>query len=44
MLVDGCQQKLTAILNAGSYNTDAYQELTKSATPIAESFKMIYGI
>ncbi len=43
MLIDGGQQKLTAIINSGEYNKDAYAEITGSATPIAESFKMIYG-
>lgn len=43
MLVDGGQQKLTAIINSGEYNKDAYAEIVNSNTPIAESFKMIYG-
>lgn len=43
MLVDGGQQKLTTIINSGEYNKDAYAEITGSTTPIAESFKMIYG-
>lgn len=43
MLMDGGQQKLTTIINSGEYNKDAYAEITGSQTPIAESFKMIYG-
>lgn len=43
MLMDGGQQKLTAIINSGEYNKDAYAEIVGSATAIAESFKMIYG-
>ena len=43
MLLDGGQQKLTAIINSGEYNKDAYAEIVSSTTPIAESFKMIYG-
>ncbi len=43
MLVDGGQQKLTTIINSGSYNRDAYSEIIASGTPIAASFSMIYG-
>ena len=44
MLLDGGQQKLTAIINSGEFNKDAYAEIVASSTPIAESFKMIYGL
>ena len=43
MLTGGGQQKLTTIINSGEYNRDAYAEIVNSTTPIAESFKMIYG-
>lgn len=42
LLLDGCQQKMTAIINSGEYNKDAYAEIVNSPTPIAESFKAIY--
>lgn len=43
MLLNGGQQKLTAIVNSGTYNKDAYAEVIGSGTAIAESFKMFYG-
>lgn len=43
MLLRDDQQKLTDVLNSGSYNHDAFEEILNSDTPLAQAFKMIYG-
>lgn len=44
MLMNGEMQKLTTIINSGEFNHDAYDIITNSQTPIAEAFKMVYGV
>lgn len=43
MLLNGEMQKLTAIINSGEYNRDAYDCIIESGSTLAESFQMIYG-
>lgn len=43
MLINGEMAALTNIINAGEYNHDSYDAIVNSGTPIAESFKLVYG-
>jgi len=43
MLLNGEMSKLTAVINSGEYNVDAYNALVNTNTDIAASFKLVYG-